>query len=130
MHLGASLGKHSSGVIEIDPGCERVVAAGTPGLAAFRTAQAALWNAIRHAGAKKIAISLDQTEDRLILTITDDGSGFDVDTVERDAPPQAFTGLAGMRHRAVSNGGTLAIRSRPGEGTTVTLELPKSTITG
>jgi signal transduction histidine kinase len=53
------------------------------------------------------------------LRIRDDGRGF-----EPDAVPDGHLGLAGMRARAEKIGGSLAVRSRPGEGTTVDITIP------
>jgi len=97
----------------------------------YRVAQEALHNALRHSGAAAICVSLFARRRRVILEVADQGRGFVV-----AAPPSAgapgrlqapFTGglgLASMRERAVSAAGTLTVRSAPGEGTLVRLELP------
>ena len=93
--------------------------------AVYRVAQEALHNALRHSGATTICVSLSATRRRVILEVADHGRGF-----EAEAPPAApdrFTGglgLASMRERAAAAGGTLTVRSRPGEGTLVRLDLP------
>ena len=88
---------------------------------AFRIAQEALHNALRHAGpTARIAVSLRCDADRIELTVTDDGAGFDA------AAPAARSrrlGLTTMAERARAAGGTLEIRSAPGAGTTVRLEV-------
>jgi signal transduction histidine kinase len=86
----------------------------------LRIAQEALNNALRHAAAERIEARIQAREDRLILTVADDGVGFD------PAAPGLRArrlGLTSMEERAAALGGTLAIVSRPGEGTTVTLEV-------
>jgi signal transduction histidine kinase len=89
---------------------------------AFRIAQEALHNALRHAGAgARIAVVLRCAHDRLELTISDDGIGFD------PAAPGARShrlGLTTMAERARAAGGALAIESAPGAGTTVRLQVP------
>ena len=55
---------------------------------------------------------------RVVLKVTDDGSGFDVSGVS------AGLGLASMRQRAAAAGGTVQVDSAPGQGTTVRLEVP------
>ena len=60
-----------------------------------------------------------QNPDRLVLQVIDNGQGMDLDT-----PREGGQGLANMRARAVAVGATLAIRSTPGEGTCVQVELP------
>jgi signal transduction histidine kinase len=83
---------------------------GTPGTlpapvdaAAYRVVQEALTNAMRYASdASEIVISFEHTDDALVLTVTDDGTG-------ADQPPQgAGSGLRGMRERVEALGGTLA----------------------
>ena len=85
--------------------------------ALYRVAQEALHNALRHSGAARIGVTLSRTPRRVILEVTDDGSGF-----VPGAP--GGLGLASMRGRAASAGGTLTIRSAPGAGTTVRLAIP------
>jgi signal transduction histidine kinase len=101
----------------------RFEAAGLPVLderqeaALYRVAQEALHNALRHAGAGRIAIELSRSPRRVILAVTDDGAGFAA------GGPEGL-GLASMRGRAAAVGGTLTIRSAPGAGTTIRLALP------
>jgi two-component system, NarL family, sensor histidine kinase UhpB len=88
-------------------------------LVVYRVAQEALWNAIRHAEASTIQVSLSVLDDRLVLAVRDDGRGLDP-----EAEHTARNGLRGMRERAMLVGGTLAIASQPGEGAEVKLEVP------
>ena len=92
--------------------------------AAFRIAQEAVSNALRHGKAKKIDIEVAQVDGRLELTISDDGAGFDLQAMLLSDPSARGFGLLGMRERAMSVGGALTITSRPGEGTTVVAALP------
>lgn len=85
--------------------------------ALYRVAQEALHNALRHAGASQIAVSLSRSPRRVILEVTDDGSGF------VPGIPGGL-GFASMRGRAAAAGGTLRIRSAPGAGTTIRLVVP------
>jgi signal transduction histidine kinase len=88
----------------------------------LRIAQEALNNALRHADAERIELRLQGRDGRLTLTVADDGVGFDP-----DAPGlrSRRLGLTSMEERARALGGTLAVVSRPGDGTTVTLEVPR-----
>jgi signal transduction histidine kinase len=88
----------------------------------LRIAGEALNNALRHADAERIELRLQGRDGRLTLTVADDGVGFDP-----DAPGlrSRRLGLTSMEERARALGGTLAVVSRPGEGTTVTLEVPR-----
>jgi signal transduction histidine kinase len=85
--------------------------------ALYRVAQEALHNALRHSGAARISVTLSRTPRRVILEVTDDGSGF-----APGAP--GGLGFASMRGRAAAAGGTLTIRSAPGAGTTIKLAVP------
>ncbi len=78
----------------------------------------ALHNIARHAQARQVTIALSWDAARLTLSIVDDGKGFD------PATATGGSGLANLRHRAAAIGGTLAIDSRPGHGTRITLEAP------
>jgi signal transduction histidine kinase len=83
----------------------------------LRAAQEALTNVRRHAGAGRVDVRLSYADDRVRLVVTDDGRGFDPDR------PTAGYGLPGMRARAGQVGGTVTVRSAPGRGSTVELEV-------
>jgi signal transduction histidine kinase len=87
----------------------------------FRIAQEALQNALRHADATRIEVRLEDGGGRLLLTVADDGRGFDPDA---PALRSRRLGLTSMEERARELGGRLGVVSRPGEGTTVRLEVP------
>jgi signal transduction histidine kinase len=85
--------------------------------ALYRVAQEALHNALRHAGASGVKVTLALTGRQVVLEVSDDGHGF-------AAPqPAAGLGLASMRERAAAAGGALTIRSG-GTGTTVRMTVP------
>ncbi len=86
----------------------------------FRVAQEALQNALRHAGDGSLELRVGAHKGGLLLTVSDNGVGFDL----ADAPRSSRLGLTSMEERAHALGGRLAIESRPGEGTTVRLEVP------
>jgi signal transduction histidine kinase len=87
-------------------------------LGAFRIAQEAVNNVIRHADAKKLLLTLDFGDDGLSLRVTDDGRGFDPAAIGTQLPAGRL-GLLGMRERAALAGGQLTVQSAPGQGTTV-----------
>jgi signal transduction histidine kinase len=87
----------------------------------YRIAREALTNALRHANPCRVTICLGVVEDRLSLTIEDDGIGFDVGRADKG---RGATGLFAMRERAGLANASLAIRSSPGCGTTVSIEAP------
>jgi signal transduction histidine kinase len=78
----------------------------------------ALNNVAKYAQASRAEISLAQRDGRLTFTVADDGIGFDADA-------KAYgTGMQGMRDRLDAIGGTLAVKSEPGHGTTITGTVP------
>jgi two-component system sensor histidine kinase UhpB len=85
----------------------------------FRIIHAAMLNLAQHAGASQALVRLERENDRAIITLRDDGVGFDP---KHPSPPAL--GLAGMRERAASIGAALRFDSRPLAGTRVTLALP------
>lgn len=85
----------------------------------YRIAQESLGNLCRHSGTKHARVSLEEVGNHVRLVVHDWGRGFDAAAV----PAHRF-GLEGIRKRAELAGGRAAIQSRPGEGTTVTVELP------
>ncbi len=89
-------------------------------MAVYRMTQELLNNVMKHAQARHVALTVTQRPDQFHLCITDDGVGF----VPGPAPASGGIGLAGIRNRVELLGGTLAIDSRPGQGTTVTIDLP------
>jgi signal transduction histidine kinase len=87
-------------------------------LAAYRIAQEAINNVVKHAGASAIEVSLLPHDGGMLVTVRDDGRGV-------EAPPGVRSfGLASMRERAESCGGWWRIESAPGEGTKVEFWLP------
>ena len=89
----------------------------------YRVAQEALWNAARHSHADKVNLCLRATDKTLRLSVSDDGAGFCAE--EAACKPMSF-GLAGMRERADLLGGSLQVKSAPGKGTAVILQLPRN----
>jgi signal transduction histidine kinase len=88
--------------------------------ALFRVANEAVGNALKHAHAKNIGVTLDICDGMATLKVHDDGRGFD--QARHQAQP-GHLGLPGMRERAAHVGAGLTIESAPGAGTTVTVRL-------
>jgi signal transduction histidine kinase len=84
----------------------------------------ALQNTAKYAGASTASVALAASGGQLEFTVTDDGAGFDV------AAAGDGTGLQGMTDRLAAVGGTVAIESAPGHGTTVSGCLPAGELTG
>ncbi|MFF8847486.1 GAF domain-containing sensor histidine kinase [Streptomyces sp. NPDC015127] len=89
--------------------------------ALLRVAQEALHNALRHSGADRVDVVLVRRGQGALLSVTDDGMGFEPRTVRRAG---RHLGLVSMRDRASGVGGTLSVESAPGKGTTVEMEVP------
>ena len=87
--------------------------------ACFRVAQEALTNVVRHASARRVAVTLHQADGRLHLVVRDDGVGFDVEALRQQAVQGASLGLLSMEERATLVEGCLQLKSAPGEGTEV-----------
>ena len=86
----------------------------------LRIGQEALTNALKHAHASEIRVTLTCRYEQITLSVEDDGEGFEVDSsVDRRG-----LGLQGMKERADSLGATLTITSAPGEGTQVEVMVP------
>jgi len=93
----------------------------TAEVALLRIGQEALSNAARHGHPEHVDVELRAHRQELVLSVTDDGVGFDP---AADAPRDDCFGLDGMAERARNAGGTLTVVSSPGRGTTVTTRLP------
>jgi len=87
----------------------------------YRVAQEALANISKHARAQHVDISLLCQDDRLSMTIRDDGLGFDAPITLHGLTAQSHFGLAGMRERISLIGGEWSLKSVPGRGTTVSI---------
>jgi len=83
-------------------------------LCLFRIAEEAVQNAIRHSRGTRIDVNLDSVGDAIMLTVVDNGGGFNPLVAERGL------GLISMRERIELAGGTLHVLSAPGEGTRIT----------
>ncbi|MFF1692662.1 sensor histidine kinase [Streptomyces sp. NPDC058257] len=108
-------------------------------VALLRTAQSALANTVRHAGAGRAEITLSFMDTSVSLDVVDDGRGFDPASAprasgesgesgeSREGGDDGGFGLPAMRARARSLGGTLSVESAPGQGTAVAVTLPLPT---
>jgi signal transduction histidine kinase len=88
----------------------------------LRIGQEAVGNAVRHAQAKTVTVSLDFGAREVRLEVKDDGRGFDA--AGYDGGKGGHFGLVGMRERAAQMGGSASVNSTPGAGTEVTVRVP------
>jgi signal transduction histidine kinase len=84
----------------------------------LRTGQEALSNVRKHASARSVRVQLCYADDQVRLEVTDDGVGFDPASVN------GGYGLRGMRGRVADAGGVVTVRSAPGDGTSVLVQVP------
>jgi len=92
--------------------------------ACFRIAQEALTNIVRHAQANQVLLQLVKDGNVLLLSVKDNGVGFDPECLRKRAPRAATLGLISMQERAHAAGGTIEIDSAISHGTEVRLMLP------
>ena len=83
----------------------------------YRLVQEALHNCTRHAEARKIQVTVRQEGDRLVLTVQDDGKGF-------DPKKEKGLGILGMEERVTHLNGSFRIDSQPGQGSLIAVTLP------
>ena len=86
----------------------------------YRIAQEALNNSIKHSQATSITLHLHQTEDMVSMELADDGVGFKI----QRRWCEGGLGIRNMYDRAGSMGGSLHIKSQPGKGTLIIVEVP------
>ena len=93
-------------------------------LAIFRILQEELVNVRKHSNAESVKIKSETFQGDLILTVEDDGVGFDPEILAAEQESGEHLGLMAMRERAELLGGELAIDSVPGMGTRITIKIP------
>jgi signal transduction histidine kinase len=86
----------------------------------YRIAQEGLRNAAKHSGAKHVIVTLRSNRKKLVLSIRDDGTGFDL----QSAKGRGGLGLANMEERVRLVSGKMSIRSEPARGSEITVEVP------
>jgi two-component system nitrate/nitrite sensor histidine kinase NarX len=90
----------------------------------FRIAREALTNVRKHARAQRVGLSMSSQGREIVLRIQDDGVGFEAEVLARGPERWPHFGLAGMRERAESVGGSISWQSTLGAGTTIELRVP------
>jgi PAS domain S-box-containing protein len=87
----------------------------------YRFSQEAMTNALKHSNSSNFSLSIIKSYPKIIFRAEDDGIGFDTQIIGKD---QRSLGLLGMRERTSLLGGTFQLRSQPGEGTRIRIEIP------
>jgi signal transduction histidine kinase len=90
----------------------------------YRVTEEALNNTRRHSNATKAQIAIDYGENKTRVTVIDNGRGFSRPKIMSDLVRDGKLGWTSMQERVTSAGGTLAIESQPGKGTSISVELP------
>ncbi|MCB0065271.1 MAG: PAS domain-containing protein [Caldilineaceae bacterium] len=91
---------------------------------AFQVVRELLFNIVKHAGVEKARLTLRQQDGRCLITVADDGNGFDVNAIEPQSTKRTGYGLHSVRERLSLFNGTLAVESAPAAGTRITVSLP------
>jgi signal transduction histidine kinase len=91
--------------------------------AVFRIVQESLTNVVKHAQATQVVINVNVSTGRLLLSVEDNGNGYDISKIT-DGNAERGWGLITMKERALAVGGTCRMRSRPGMGTHIIVEVP------
>ena len=95
----------------------------------YRVAQEALTNVARHAHASRVKVSIQKLRGVVRMEIQDNGKSFEVERV-LSAKRNKRLGLLGMRERVEMVGGSFAVESAPGQGTTIRAQIPFGNGTG
>lgn len=92
--------------------------------ATFSIVQEALGNTRKHGKAPQVEVHMHEFAEQWTIQVSDNGQGFDVNSVLKSYENRGSLGLLNMRERAAAIGGQLTIQSAPGQGTIVTLHIP------
>lgn len=92
--------------------------------AVYRIVQEGLTNVARHAQADHVRVQLSRVDGMVRLVIEDDGCGFEADSMPAIGSGTSGVGLVGMRERVAMLGGQFSLRSAPGEGACIRIEIP------
>ena len=87
----------------------------------YRFSQESRTNTLKHSGAEHFGLSIIKSYPQIIFLAEDDGIGFDAEIIRKD---KRSLGLLGMRERVSLLNGTFQLRSSPGDGTRIRIEIP------
>jgi two-component system sensor histidine kinase DegS len=122
--LASNLGKNYNITVETEiSGGQRQLPSESE-LMLFRIIQEALTNVGKHSQATKVKVKLDFSENSIKVVISDDGQGIKIPLKIGELARIGKLGLLGIRERTQLLGGTFNIESQPGEGTTITVDVP------
>jgi signal transduction histidine kinase len=110
--------------IEYEVNCNGSMLKEDMSLFLFKSVRELLFNAIKHAHAEKIKVLVKREQNRMRISIKDDGVGFDFSKVEISIENLSGFGLFSIRERMEHFGGKLNVESKPGKGALITLIMP------
>jgi signal transduction histidine kinase len=93
-------------------------------IALYRIAQGALSNVAKHAAANQVSILMARSDHTVVLSVEDDGRGFDMASLQKRRDLYSGLGLIGMRERSEILGGSFLIASKPDHGTRIQVQIP------
>jgi signal transduction histidine kinase len=134
-HLGVELHNHAGVIVKVKSARLPKQLSPTIEITLFRIAQEALANIRKHAKARHAVISLVKEATQIVLSVQDDGTGFDMQSDRSHmngdmaingglVVPAGHFGLIGIQEQVTALGGSFQMRSAPGEGTLIQVEIP------
>lgn len=120
--FGRSLAERNDLEIDFDLAATNGYLTSNQKIGLYRILQEAMYNSVRHAGARRLDLTVSHRLGGVVAEAADDGAGFDPGSVE--SQERACLGLLAMRERARHVGGTFHLESRPGSGTRIRVEIP------
>lgn len=111
-------------IIEVDTPPDLVSFPAEVEITAFRVIQEAVSNVIRHANATEVSVFIRHDAESLVISVADNGVGFDADAILDISAPASSLGLVGMRERVQILGGEFSIESGPENGSRVDVRIP------
>jgi two-component system NarL family sensor kinase len=121
----ARIQKTNNYQISTDVRCERYSLGFEKEIVLFRICQEILNNIMKHSKSKSIAIVLEYGAESLLLCISDDGRGFDIQSLRQEDMQHSGSGLRNMRRRTEMLGGNFTLETGLGKGTKVQVVLPR-----
>ena len=121
--LGEQMGRHGLRV-EVDGPADGFSLAQDDAVFLFQCARELLWNVVKHGFTDRATLAYGRDGDRVSLAVTDDGKGFDAQTVRANGDGRSHFGLFSIHERVELRGGAVEINSTPGAGTWVLIVLP------
>lgn len=121
--LGEQMGRHGLRV-EVAGPADGFSLAQDDAVFLFQCARELLWNVVKHGFTDRATVAYGRDRDRVSLAVTDNGKGFDAQTMRANGDGRSHFGLFSIRERVALRGGAVEIDSTPGAGTWVSIVLP------